>query len=245
MTTQPLRPRRKPWRERRVRPPRPDIVVAGDTPPLAQLTIYPSLVLLSRRDAHGRARSHPISPDALGQVLGKVPTSSGLLPPNTLATGTINGTPYYVLWLPPVKRTLHTPDRDYTIPCPPLVWAGHGSDYRVWALGQSSYPQREQPLYDPPFPNSYRHGSICWGDVEARPQASPKTLLKVFGLFIESYFNLHVANNKSVAYPVSVLARWQQLVESKAKAYPLDDLMPAERSLGWLVGGGPWKDGRR
>lgn len=225
--------------------PRPLDVVVTEGEPLAQITIYETTVLLTRR--HGqRWTQYPIAPDALGDVLSGVPHASGLLPPHTLGTGRAHGQPFTVLYVPPAVRTLRMTVGSYAIPLPPLVWAGCGSDYRIWALDRPEYPTRgDLPLLVAPFPNCYRDGGICWGSSDVRGVATPATLLRVLTLFLEeSYFNLHLANGKSVGFPTSVVGRWQQLVESQADAYPLDDLIPAERSLGWLLAGGPWGGAR-
>lgn len=242
MTT-PTKPR--PWQRHAVRTPRPDVVVAEGAP-LAQITIYEDLVLLSRRSG-ASWRQYPIDPLTLSQVLARVPTISGLLPPHTLGTGVVLGQPFYVVYVPPRRAVLRMEKQDFTIPLPPLVWAGCGVDYRVWALGTADYPTDTRlPLNVAPFPNCYSDGRICWGTSDARPPASPKTLAKTLDLFLtDSYFNLHLVNGKSVAYPTSCVGRWQALVESTADAYPLDDLIPADCQLGWLLEGGPWAAGGR
>ena len=234
----------QPWRRAIPRRPRPDVVVTEGTP-LAQITIYDSLTLLTRR-AGASWRQYPIDPAALGQILSRVPSASGLLPPYTLGTGAVHGQPFIVVYVPPRRAVLKMEKETFAIPLPPLVWGGCGDDYRVWALGVDTHPDDTRlALFVAPFPNCYKNGGICWGTSDPRPQASPQGLAKVLDLFLtDSYFNLHLANGKSVAHPNSCVAQWQQLVETAADAYPLDDLMPAECQLGWLLAGGPWGGGR-
>ncbi|HNP71820.1 MAG TPA: hypothetical protein PKK15_11945 [Kouleothrix sp.] len=228
----------------RLRPSAPDVVIT-DGEPLAQITIYDELTLLTRRH-RGRWTQYPITPDALGDALSGVPQASGLLPPHTLGTGRMCGQPFTVVYVPPAVRTLRMEVGSYTIPVPPLVWAGCGTDYRIWALATRDYPTRgDEPLMVAPFPNCYKRGDVCWGSADPRPPATPSGLLRVLTLFLEeSYFNLHLANGKSVQFPNSVVARWQQLAESHADTYPLDDLMPAECQLAWLLAGNPWGGAR-
>ena len=225
--------------------PRPLDVVVTDGEPLAQITIYDELTLLCRKQG-ARWTQYPIEPDALADVLSGVQTVSGLLPPLTLGTGRVSGQPFYALFVPPAVRTLRMEIGSFTIPLPPLVWVGCGGDYRIWALNEQDYPTSvNAPLMVAPFPNCYKDGRVCWGSADGRPVASPATLLSVLTLFLEeSYFNLHLAGGKSVAYPVSVVARWQQLVDDAADSYPLDDLMPAEISLAWVLSGNPWGGAR-
>lgn len=221
--------------------PRPLDVVVTDGEPLAQITIYDHLTLLTRR-AGARWTQYPIAADGLAQILSNTPLASGLLPPHTLGVGRLYGKEYYAVYVPPSVRTLRMEKHRYTIPLPPLLWAGCGTDYRIWALDTMAYPTRtDAPLFVAPFPNCYRNGGVCWGTTDPRPVASPSTLLKVLALFLEeSYFNLHLTNGRSVHYPTSVVARWQQLVDDGALEYPLDDLMPAEAQLAWVLSGQAW-----
>lgn len=239
MTTTKAAKRHGPTPKGKIGPRTPDVAIVGEQP-IAELRIYTSAVLYTHRDGDGKSwRQYPVSPDQIAQVLGKLPSASGLLPPLTLGTGLKNGAPFYVVYVPAHTARLQMPnDRTYTIPLPPLIWCGCRRDYRVWALGSDRYPDRDLPLYKAPFPNCYAAGGICWGNVAQIPEATAKTIGTVRKLFLEeSEFNLHVANGKSLAYPNSVVAQWQQLAESGADAYPLDDLMPAERSLFWALSG--------
>lgn len=205
------------------------------------IRIYEDLILVTRRE--GRSwTSYPVNPDALAQQLARVPTTSGLLPPHTLASGRMHGRPFLAVYDPPRVATLATPQRQYTIPLPPLVVAACGDDYRVWAVMVDETALAPQtPLLIAPFPNCYEDGRICWGNVEQRPEAGPRirTVLKLF--LEESFFNAHVANGKSRKYPTSVLALWEQLDRKGAQTYPRTDLLPAGGwTIGWLAGGGPW-----
>jgi len=222
---------------RHIGPRPPDVAIIGETP-LAELRIYESTVLYTRRDGKNW-RQYPVEPDQIAQLLGKLPSASGLLPPHTLGNGIKNGAPFYVVYVPSHTARLQMPnDRTYTIPLPPLVWCGHRRNYRVWALNVDTYPDHDTPLYKAPFPNCYANGSICWGNVNAIPEATTKTIGSVRKLFLqESEFNLHVSDGKSVAFPKSVVAHWQDLEASGAESYPLGDLMPAECSLFWALSG--------
>lgn len=226
------RPRRRP------RLHTPDVVVVeGD--PLMQINIYDRIVLVTQRRGRHWV-SHPVSPEALAQELAQVPQTSGLLPAGTLASGRIRGKAFLAVADPARVVTMATPQRRYTIPIPPLVVAGCGDDYRIWALPSDKLIE-PTPLCVAPFPNCYDDGRICWGSAGGRPAATAATIRKVLKLFLEeSLFNAHVANGKSRTYPVSILAMWDKLDKAKTKTYPLDDLVSTQRTLGWLAKGGPW-----
>jgi hypothetical protein len=236
MTAKSLK-RHGPSPKRHIGPRPPDVAIIGEQP-LAELRIYESVVLFTRRDGPSW-RQYPVAADQIVSLLGKLPSASGLLPRNTLGNGIKNGAPFYVVYIPAHRARLQMPGRIYTIPLPPLIWCGCRRDYRVWALGTDAYPDRDVPLYKAPFPNCYTAGGICWGNVRQQiPEATTKTIGQVRTLFLEeSEFNLHVTDHKSLAFPVSVVARWQDLETSGAERYPLDDLMPAECSLFWALSG--------
>jgi PRTRC genetic system protein B len=223
-------------------------VIIADGAPIAQITIYDRLVLLARRDGRGAWRQYPVAAEAVAQALSNQPSSSGLLPPNTLAAGSVHGQPLMVVYLAPGVRTLKTERRDYTIPLPPLVWAGCGDDYRIFALGKdgATFPTvGSQVLYAAPMPNTYASGAICWGTTDQRPQASVTGLGKAWAVFLGSYFNSHVQQGKSVSYPQSILALWDLLSDRTLESYPLEDLVATPRTLTWLCQGGPWAGGGR
>lgn len=213
------------YQRTRITTPRPDVEVVGARP-LAQLTIYRDIVLLTRRDGPGW-RQYPISTDAAMDIFRGQPHSSGVLPANTLAVGSQKGIPYTVRVIAPHQATVRTAERAYTIPLPPLVWGTCEEDCRIWALTSEGWPRGDWPLCVAPFPNTYANGSICWGNVAERGQDA----------FVESYFNAHVQDGKSRTYPNSIVALWETLGD----AYPLDDLVPTGLSVEWLCAGGPWK----
>lgn len=237
MTTTPT-PRR-PWRQTIARPRRPDVLPRADLELLAQVSIYQGLTLYTRRQ--GAAwRSYPVEPAGIAQALSRLPASSGLLPPNTLAAGYAHGRLFLVAYVPAHTRTLRTEQRAYTIPLPPLVWGGCGQDYRLFALNAEGWPDERAPLFVGPFPNLYADGRICWGSSDARPDAGPAALGQVLDLFLSgSLFNLHLAGGKSTKYTASVLGQWEALAK-RVRPYPLGDLVAAEQRLSWLIGGGPW-----
>jgi PRTRC genetic system protein B len=209
-------------------------------PPRLQLDFYDNCVILTRRRVN-RWTSYPVSPAALASVLGNMPASSGLLPPNTLATGLRSGQAFYVVYIPAQHIRIQVEDGGelalWTIPTPPLVWAGCGATYRIWALGSHSYPTSHQSdLFHAPFPNVHGNGDICWGTTDARAQATPATLMKTLNLFLTgSRFNQHLVSQKSRSASGNILGMLSQL--DGVTEYPLDDLVRASKSLGDVLRG--------
>ncbi|HEU4328842.1 MAG TPA: hypothetical protein VFS21_37240 [Roseiflexaceae bacterium] len=223
----------RPWKRRREAPLSREATIL-DEKPLAQIDIYDSVVILTRRKARGVWTSYPIDPGALAQALGKLPLSTGLLPAGTLATGLKEGAQFYVLHIPPrsVRMQVDMAGRRevYAIRTPPLIWCGCGQDYRIWALGtESATLQGDEKLYCAPFANVWATGGICWGSVR-RVEASASSLLAQLKTFLEeSEFNAHLVQDRSRQYPNNILLRYADL--SPDQPYPLDDLVEAGRRL--------------
>lgn len=235
--------RKRPWLRARPRPLRQTMVI--DRQPLVQIGVFEDAVYLTRRDGHGWM-SYPIKAEDLAAALGQIPTNSGLLPPHTIGTGTVSGQRFYVLHIAPRSAALRITGRKRpcVIQTPPLIWAGCGQDYRIFALNTCDAPQAQSDLYHAPFPNTYDSGSICWGSTEARGEAAPTTMFPALDLYLEgSSFNSHIAQGRSRSRPRSVTALYRGL--GAGKPYPLDDLVPAGRRLAWLLSGQAWREGGR
>jgi PRTRC genetic system protein B len=215
-------------------------------PPELQLDLYANAVILTRR-VNGLWRSYPVAPEGVAQALAGLPLMTGLLPPDCLGWGTVGGEAFFVQYLAPRAVALPVEvgavTTTYHLQTPPLVWAGRGADYRLWALSGPGRPMHpEVPLCRAPFPNSYEHGGICWGSAERPPAAAADTLGRALGCFLGSKFSMHVDNQKSRRYPASIVALWREL--SPETPYPLDDLVSTSATLGWLLRGGPWGGGQ-
>lgn len=245
MTTadEPADLRRRPWLRGRPRPLRQTMVI--DRMPRVQIAIFDDCIYLTRQ--HGPAWvTYPISAEDLAAAVGKLPTTSGLLPPNTLGTGTVNGQRFYVQYVAPRNVALRIAGQ--RAPCviqtPPLIWAGCGQDYRIFALNTLDRPEAGTPLSHAPFPNTYDQGGICWGSTDPRGDAGLDTMLPALELYLEgSFFNSHIAQQRSRRKPRSVMALYRSL--GTDRPYPLDGLVPAAHDLGWRLSGRAWQEGRR
>lgn len=203
-----------------------DVVIDLDQPAPLIIHLYDQLTLLERWTDRYRT-VYPIHLDSLAEVLGRTTVNSGILPQNTLATGKRNGDAWILRYIPPAMRTLHIGNtaKFFTVPSPPLVWFGHGQNYRLYALNTLDYPNQHTMLFQAPYPNVNAHGSICWGSTGTVLHASHEAMDTMLERFFASGFNTHLDNNRSRRKPASVLDLWAELAKQKAEAYPLDDLM--------------------
>jgi PRTRC genetic system protein B len=187
-------------------------------------------------------QSYLVSPKAVASVLQQLPSAPSYLPPNIVASGETHGQPLLVLYRPASVQTLVVRSvsgvATYTIPLPPLVWFGCGTEYRIAALDTTAWPNAKTPLMVAPFPNVYRNSSICWGSSDQQPQASAETIGAALDLFLTgSEFSGHVTGARSKQFASNILLQWAQLHAAQAETYPLDDLVPLEATLGeWIEG---------
>jgi PRTRC genetic system protein B len=216
-----------------------------DTPPEVQLDIYSDVIIMTKRNGRNGWQSYPIDRDDMINALAHMSRTSGILPENCLATGHGNGETYYIVYIPPMTTQIRIAagghERIQGVPTPPLIWAGKGTKYRLWALNTTEYPTEETtPLYNAPFPNINQNGVICWGNADPRPIAKPDTMISVLELFLHgSLFNTHMSNNKSQRKPSCVLTLYPELTGDE---YPLEDLIPAQpRILKQVVNGEVWE----
>ncbi len=214
--------------------------VVFDTPPKLQLDFFENCIILTQRTKVGWS-SYPIDAADVAQALSNVPSSTGLLPPNTLAYGIAQGSPYYCIYVPPRVIKLSFDDwasgGTFHIPTPPLIWSGWKRDYTIWALNTLEYPSEETLLAYAPFPNVYTtDGGICWGDSDERAIASPSTIMPMLDLFLTgSRFNTHLAGSKSNRAAGNITNLYYQI--NGLGSYPLDDLRLASRTVGDVIKG--------
>jgi hypothetical protein len=184
-----------------------------------------------------------ISMEAVKAAAQGIPIDSGWLPLE--GTGIVrwgNGVldEWLVAYIAPKRHRLElidTPGPDEIVehivaPLPGLVIFGGGCRYWIWAVKDEHLnPQRE--IFRCPLPNVTQDASICWGPLKP-PQASPRTIMRAFGLFIGSSFNNHAANEKSKKFPEDCRLMLKELADPAQSAegpihgpglkYPVDDL---------------------
>jgi hypothetical protein len=130
--------------------------------------------------------------------------------------------------LPGRRWQLQTAERRFHVPLPPLVFAGAGERYQVFAVKRRP---KETPfeLFHCPTPNVHPNGDICQGSAPF-PACASDTIERALFLFLEgSLFNGDLATNKSRSHPEDVRRLWTRLEE--AGRFPVGELMPARTTL--------------
>lgn len=210
---------------------------------LATIHVFDEAIHYTRYGKDGQVeRAHQVSPEDLVGALSGTPISTGLLPRDCLFYGRAGGEERIAIFLPPLVRSLTVAVEDerrvYEVPCPPLVFLGHGVRYQIFAVKQR--PGRDDRLYKAPFPNAHydglqQSGLICRGDADF-PACTTATIHQAAKAFFASDFNDHLTGGKSQA-GTDVLDLWQQLHDDGAQEWPLDDLVPTTHLLSDLIGG--------
>lgn len=213
-----------------------------DRQPNIQVSIYGSQVYLTKRSGAGFV-TYPVDASEIVSAFSKLPTTTGILPPNTIATGLRMGKPFYAVVMPAREYLLKVlaPDgvQARTVALPPMLWCGWTNQYRVFGLLTDSPTRTYEPLMRAPMPNTYDDGKICWGDVTKLPSASADAMRSVWSLLLEgSNFSLHVTQNKSKRFPTNIVSMWECL--TPGAPYPIADLMPTGLSLAAVTDGSLW-----
>lgn len=181
-----------------------------------------------------------ISWETVREAALKIPIDSGWLTAEIVRWGTGAKGEWVIAFIPPGRHKLEiefgTPGVDeaveyVTAPLPGMVFFGHCNKYFVWAQ-KFGHCEPHHELYRCPLPNVMIDGSICWGLLKP-PNASPRTILKAWELFIKSTFNAHAAPGKSKAQKEDVRLLLKELAGQGGEGfgvtmepvYPLDDLV--------------------
>jgi len=136
-------------------------------------------------------------------------------------------------WVPAGRQTITLlgkamPQAPVSVPLPPLVFAGIGTTYYVWAAREQAFSPG-MSLYCAPFPNVRSDGSICFGAANQPPPVSCVTFPAAWQMFITSPFNGDLSDGKSQQYREDV--RHQLCAVRRKQCYPASDLVPFKRLL--------------
>lgn len=192
--------------------------------PRVRLDMYEEAVILTRYEGPDRRTSYPVAIDDLVAAFSRVPLSSGLLPPNCLFWGCENGQTRIAIYVPGRRWRLQTAERVFHIPLPPLVFAGAGEQYSIFAVKRRP---RQMPfeLYHCPTPNVHPNGIICQGSAPF-PACASDTIEEALSLFLEgSLFNGDLAENRCRSHPEDVRRLWARLEE--VRRFPTSELVKA------------------
>jgi hypothetical protein len=203
-------------------------------PPLLRLDFYQTAVLLSRWKEDGRIIAHPVSVHDVVIACTNIPLSSGLLPPNTLFCKQQGDRMVIGIYVPARRWQMQVESaggdeaRTCHIPMPPLIFAGSGNVYQIYAVKQRPLDERD-PIYHAPCPNVHFRGEICAGNTPF-PECSAVTIEGALSLFLEgSLFNGDLGQGKCRRAADDVRQLWGGL--EGMKRFPLSELVDCRKTL--------------
>ncbi len=198
--------------------------------PLARLDLYNEAIIMTKFDL-GSSTSYPVSIHDLSAAFGTLPSSSGLLPRNTLFHGRSQGQEFVGVFIKAAKHVVTVNEATMAIPLPSAVFVGCGKQYYIYTVKEYPCTARVQ-LYHYPSPNIGSDGRICAGDTPF-PTCSVKTIMSAFTLFIESRFNRHLSTQKCRSFPDNVIELWKTL--DGQEEFPLSELILSRANLrAWI-----------
>ncbi len=180
----------------------------------------------------------PIATEAARQAFSTQPIDSGWLPPNVNRWGHGNKGQWMCEFVAPNVYTLTLAlagqHKTITVPMPSLIWFGQGNNFYIWAAKQKHFtPDAE--LFAAPVPNvTASSGIICFGG-KNKNRVEKGGFEKAWELFWEMAFNKDHSGGKSNQHKEDVTKQLLALASSKAKSYPLGDLVPMRTTLNQVV----------
>ncbi|MBD0264587.1 MAG: hypothetical protein ICV78_18235 [Tolypothrix sp. Co-bin9] len=126
---------------------------------------------------------------------------------------------------------LNSDIQNITVPLPSLIFFCINKRYFVWAVKENSFI-KEAILYHAPLPNVDDQGEICFG-----ANLLTGDLEKDLSLFLQSPFTNHNVDAKSKKHNDDIRKILFTLATSKRRKYPINDLLPCERtvSIDWKI----------
>ncbi len=204
---------------------------------LGDITFLPGQYILRLRNDDGSIRIKPVSGAALRAAFAHEPIDSGWLSPHLRRWGHTERGQFAVLTIPAQKHALRLTSLDRQIhpecshgrarievALPPLLFAGVGTEYALWALAEDAFSP-VAPVYHAPLPNVHANGRICWGR-NTPPPCSPEAIAEAWKLFITSPFNNHLMGGSSRAFDDDVREQLLHMAFLNVASYRQDDLVP-------------------
>lgn len=183
----------------------------------------------------------PVTRNAIVSLMGSLSASEsfGFLPENVLAVGK----EYLVWWSKPQKRNVWFNSaeplgaRCGVTPHPALVFTVVGRKWSVYALKDDTRPTADTLLFQAPYFNVWEGGQICTGNANVPSMSSVERIAAYEAAFFGSYFthpNIR-AKGKLTRFRGGPYALWLSLLKRPRRRFPVNSLVPINRTAGDLV----------
>ncbi len=219
------------------------LAAAIQMPPTLQLSFYPFGILLRRTTEAGGMMEYAVDPAQVAEALAtRTRFDTGVLHANTICVQAEGLQHTVVEFRPPQKTALYLDGSDaplrVALPGLLLIRVVTGESVRYALFAVKCRPATlDAALFQPPLPNVYAEGAICWGSVtRVSPEALAGTdLAEDWRLFLGSPFSSHSLSGKSRSEPLDVRKKLTELEARKARTYPKRDLVPCNVKLGEVL----------
>lgn len=219
-------------------------------------------ILIHKRSAHVNgippcfATIHPVSAEdgrpeiEAGTLLGTLALrrlATALMPEQRLhfidPTILAEGTGCLLWWRPPAKARVwfNTKDelgtRSAVTPHPGLVFAATHRIWSMWAVQGSERPTPDTPLFQAPYYNVDKNGSICAGNADVPKGFDPSVAPKYEAAFWNSRFthvNVKLAGELT-QWKGGPMKLWKHLLDDQPNRFPEKALVPRKITLADLV----------
>ncbi|MGF6472667.1 PRTRC system protein B [Paraburkholderia youngii] len=126
------------------------------------------------------------------------------------------------------------------VPHPGLIFQARNTGFYVYAVDGAARPTPDTALYEPPYFNTWDHGSICIGSARVPDRIDIASISGWESGFFESAFTHPNAGGKRVNHPRGEFAFWKEMLAGQyGEQFPLQCLVPMKRTLGDLIAQGP------
>jgi PRTRC genetic system protein B len=148
-------------------------------------------------------------------------------------------------WCPPAMRRVffdcaELGNVSVVVPHPGLIFRASQQGFHVFALDGNTRPTPGTPLFEPPYFNTWDHGSICIGSARVPDRIDVASINGWESGFFDSAFTHPNAGGKRVNHPRGEFAFWKEMLAGKyGEQFPLKSLVPMNRTLGDLIARGP------
>lgn len=228
-------------------------------PQMKHVTLSSAILLYSNKDGNRYATVHPITSDKAGRsLLGagrpvcretlltamreldrNATPKAEFLPAKVL--GVVSGAVTW--WCPPTMRRVffkcqEIGNRSAIVPHPGLVFQAAKNAFRVFAVKSQVRPERDTPLFEPPYFNTWNGGQICIGTANVPREMSVSSIDGWEAGFFDSAFTHPNQGSKRVQYEMGGFGFWRDMLDGKfGEVFPEDVLVATPWTTETLVKG--------
>jgi len=143
---------------------------------------------------------------------------------------------HLVWWVPAGKRRVffrcaELGQRWGILPHPPLMFVVVKNSWYVFALDKNERPSGMTSMFHSPYFNVYDNHSICTGSADTPRKTSVTAIAEWENAFFDSEFTHPNGRIRKASHPRGEYAFWKEMLDNVYETFPMQFLVPAEKSL--------------